>query len=139
MRSVLWPHCTSEHHITDLHLYFSEGGALATFVAADLEGRLCGFVEASLRPSAEGCTTKPVGYLEGIFVEPGFRRRGVGRLLVEEVRRWASAHGCTEFASDCRADNAASIHFHRRLGFAVAAELVHFRQAIASDANAGVG
>jgi len=148
MRSALWPHCTAERQVTEMHEYFSQGGCLVTFVAADIDGQLCGFIEASLRPSAEGCTTKPVGYIEGIFVQPSRRRRGVGRLLVAAVERWAIDHGCVEFASDCHSDNEASIHFHRQLGFDIARQLVHFRRALgdatengpseSSDAGAGV-
>jgi aminoglycoside 6'-N-acetyltransferase I len=132
MRSALWPHCKSERHVTEMHDYFSQGGSLATFVAADTDGRLCGFIEASLRPSAEGCTTKPVGYIEGIYVHPALRRRGIGRLLVTAVERWAASHSCVEFASDCHTDNEASIHFHRQLGFDIAKQLVHFRRPIAN-------
>lgn len=42
-----------------------------------------GFVEASLRPYAEGCDTRPVGYLEGGYVAPEWRGQGIGRALVE--------------------------------------------------------
>jgi aminoglycoside 6'-N-acetyltransferase I len=127
MRAALWPHCTSERHVTEMHEYFSCNGPMATFVAVDDGAELCGFAEVSLRPNAEGCTTASVGYLEGIYVRPDCRRRGVGRLLVEATRRWATSRGCVEFASDCHADNAMSIAFHRRLGFETASNLLHFR------------
>jgi len=42
-----------------------------------------GFVEVSLRPYAEGCDTRPVGYLEGGYVAPEWRGQGIGRALVE--------------------------------------------------------
>jgi aminoglycoside 6'-N-acetyltransferase I len=127
MRAALWPHCTSERHVTEMHEYFSSNGPMAIFVADDGGTELCGFAEVSLRPSAEGCTTKPVGYLEGIYVRPDCRGRGIGRLLVEATRRWAASRGCAEFASDCHADNEVSIAFHRRVGFEAASSLVHFR------------
>ena len=130
MRSKLWPDCTSERHITEIHEYFSQGGALATFVAEDTDGRLCGFIEGSLRPSAEGCSTRPVGYIEGIFVQPEFRRYGIGRLLVAAVEQWAASRGAAEFASDCRSDNEASLQFHQQLGFDITSQLIHFRRAI---------
>lgn len=126
MRSELWPHCANERHVTEMHEYFSQGGALVTFVAEDQDGRLCGL----LRPSAEGCTTRPVGYIEGIFVQPEFRRRGIGRLLVDAVERWAASHGAVEFASDCLGDNEDSIRLHQQLGFAITHRLAHFRRAI---------
>ena len=132
MRSALWPHCTSERHVSEMHTYFSGGGSLATFVATDSDGSLRGFIESSLRPCAEGCTTQPVGYIEGIFVQPAFRRRGIARRLVAAVERWAASNGCVEFASDCHADNEASIRLHENLGFDIARRLVHFRRAISN-------
>jgi aminoglycoside 6'-N-acetyltransferase I len=130
MRALLWPHCKPEQHVSEMHAYFSGRGALATFVAEDADGLLCGFIEASLRPSAEGCTTAPVAYVEGIFVQPALRRRGVGRRLVAAVENWARSHGCVEFASDCQIENLASIRFHERMGFAVAKRFMHFRRAL---------
>jgi aminoglycoside 6'-N-acetyltransferase I len=135
MRSALWPHCTSERHVSEMHTYFSGGGSRATFVAAAADGSLCGFIEASLRPCAEGCTTQPVGYIEGIYVQPTFRRRGIARSLVAAVERWAASRGCVEFASDCHHDNEASIRLHLNLGFAIAKRLVHFRRAISNAAG----
>src|SRR5262245_1440843 len=132
MRSVLWPHCSSERHIEEIRAYFSAGGELVTFVAVDTDNSLCGFVEASLRPSAEGCTTRPVGYVEGIFVQPAFRRRGIARKLIEAAERWAVSKGCSEFASDCYIDNEASIRLHQNLGFSVSRRLVHFRRTISN-------
>ncbi len=73
---------------------------LAVFVAADPSGCLCGFVEVSLRQSAEGCGTRPVGYIEGWFVDPDYRNQGVGRSLVVAAETWALERGCQEMASD---------------------------------------
>jgi aminoglycoside 6'-N-acetyltransferase I len=130
MRSALWPHCTSERHVSEMHAYFSGGGPLATFVAEETDGVLRGFIEASMRPCAEGCTTKPVAYIEGIYVAAAFRRRGIARRLVAAVERWAASRGCVEFASDCLHDNEASIRFHLSLGFDIAKQLIHFRSVI---------
>jgi aminoglycoside 6'-N-acetyltransferase I len=59
-----------------------------------------------------------VPYLEGWFVEPGFRGRGVGRALIAAVEQWAIAKGFTELASDAELSNTRSIELHARLGFA---------------------
>jgi aminoglycoside 6'-N-acetyltransferase I len=132
MRSALWPHCSFERHVTEMQAYFSTGGSLATFVAVDNDGSLHGFIEASLRPFAEGCTTQPVGYIEGIYVQPAFRHRGIARALVAAAEQWAVSIGCVEFASDCQIDNEDSIGFHQSIGFDIARQLVHFRRAISN-------
>jgi len=50
-------------------------------------------------------------------VESGYRRRGVGRALVEAAEQWAGARGFREIASDTQLENIASIAAHLRLGY----------------------
>ena len=54
-------------------------------------GEVVGYVAASLHPTlyANG----PVGWIEELMVHPAHRRRGVGRLLVSAVERWAHGRG----------------------------------------------
>ena len=80
-------------------------------------GRVVGFAEISRRNYAEGCETSPVGFLEGWYVVPAWRRRGVGRAVVQEAEAWARSLGCTEFASDALAENSVSAAAHLALGF----------------------
>jgi GNAT superfamily N-acetyltransferase len=102
--------------------------AAAAFVAVRPAGGLCGFVEASVRQMADGCTTHPIGYVEGWYVDPDVRRQGVGRVLVEAAEAWAVSRGCREMASDAHLDNAASVAAHRALGFNDEAATVRFRK-----------
>ena len=82
-------------------------------------GAPAGFAQAQLRRDyVEGSSTSPVGYLEGVYVEPDFRRRGFAQALLRACEAWARERGCAEFASDCELDNEASAAFHARMGFA---------------------
>jgi aminoglycoside 6'-N-acetyltransferase I len=101
----------------------------AAFVAEE-EGELVGLVEVSLRPYAEGCETSPVGYLEGLYVIPAFRKRGIARLLVQEAEAWARAQGCREMASDAELTNLLGQEVHRRLGYEETERLVCFRKTL---------
>src|SRR5690606_28928841 len=65
----------------------------------------------------KGCVGSPVGYIEGWYVLPAWRRQGVGAMLVEAAERWAAEQGCAEMASDIELDNAASLKAHMALGF----------------------
>lgn len=58
-----------------------------------------------------------MAYLEGWYVEPDVRRRGIGRALVRAAEDWGRTQGCTEFASDTEIENAASAAAHTALGF----------------------
>jgi aminoglycoside 6'-N-acetyltransferase I len=118
MRGELWPESKDEH--TRQIRQFFDGQLrepLAVLIAEAREGRPVGFAELSIRPYAEGCTTDHVGFLEGWYVVPDARGRGVGRALVSASEDWARSQGCSEFASDAEVDNDASIAAHLALGF----------------------
>ena len=67
--------------------------------------------------ASEGCESGRVGFLEGWYVIPEARRRGVGRQLLSAAEAWARSAGCVEFGSDAEADNEESAAAHRALGF----------------------
>src|SRR5207244_3391878 len=78
---------------------------LAVLLAEDGARGRVGLAELSIRPYAEGCQGDRVAYLEGWFVVPGARGRGVGRALIAAAEDWGRAQGCREFASDAEPDN----------------------------------
>lgn len=128
LRTALWPEWP-EDHPREIEEYFeAEPENVVCFVAEDAGGAVVGFAEAGLRPSAEGCSTSPVAYVEGIFVVPGSRRGGVGRALVRTCEAWGRSKGCTEIASDRALDNEASGAFHLAAGFDEVGQVVAYRK-----------
>ncbi len=92
---------------------------------------LVGFAQFQLRVDyVEGTSSSPVGYLEGVYVEPAFRHKGIARRLVEWGEAWSKDQGCREFASDCELKNTASIAFHAAIGFTEANRLVCFTKSL---------
>jgi aminoglycoside 6'-N-acetyltransferase I len=70
-------------------------------LAVTASGSAMGFVEASKRVDyVNGTSSSPVAFLEGLYVAPKSRRKGIARALVESVVKWASTEGCLELASD---------------------------------------
>jgi aminoglycoside 6'-N-acetyltransferase I len=128
MRRLLWPSTSLAEHEDEMGAYFMRGEGLLSWVAERSDKRLIGFLEASIREVAEDCKTRNVGYVEGWYVEPDFRRTGVGRLLVSHATQWARAHGCKEMGSDCELDNELSVKAHLGLGFEETSRLIHFRK-----------
>lgn len=103
---------------------------LVIFVAEVAE-RPVGFVEVGLRSHADGCDpARPCGFIEGWYVEPEHRGRGVGAALIRRAEDWSRAQGCVELASDTWLDNEASLRAHRALGFEVVDRCVNFRKAL---------
>ena len=101
------------------------------FVCSAPDGRVLGFSEVSLREDAEAIERSLIGYLEGWHVDPGHRRRGIGRGLVEAAESWARERGCRVLASDAAIDNERSHAAHAALGFVEASRDVQFRKTIA--------
>lgn len=138
MRNALWLDDSAAHHAAEVAAFFDTGTfggpqqwpPWTAFVAERHNGGLCGFIEASIRPFVDGCTSGPVGYVEGWYVDPDIRRQGIGRRLVEAAERWAAMHGCREMASDARLDNAVSHAAHAALAFEEIGRLVHFRKSL---------
>ena len=56
------------------------------------------------------------------WVHPDFRRRGVGRLLVDAAIAWARRSNVTEMVLDVALGPESAIDFYRRVGFEVVGE-----------------
>lgn len=86
-----------------------------------------GFAQCQLRHDyVEGTDSSPVGYLEGIFVEEGYRNKGYAKELLKQCEAWAKDMGCSEFASDCELTNTGSLAFHLKMGFEEANRVICF-------------
>ncbi len=86
-----------------------------------------GFVEASKRVDyVNGTSSSPVAFLEGLYVAPESRRKGVARALVDSVVEWASTWGCLELASDSLLNNTTAHAAHCALGFEETERVVYF-------------
>lgn len=127
LRQTLWPQILDSENERETEEMFSRRDRFAVFVYEEQNG-LIGFIEVNLRDYAEGCETTPVGYIEGWYVAPEFRLRGVGRQLIAAGEDWARSEGCTEMASDSELANVDSQHAHARLGYEEAERIVCFRK-----------
>jgi len=128
LRQALWPHDTREEHLVEMASFLASPRRYAQFVAYSA-GRPVGFAEAAVRSDyVNGTTSSPVAFLEGIYVLPEARRKGVAASLVLAVADWARSVGCLEFASDAALENQASHAVHCALGFAETERVVFFRK-----------
>lgn len=130
LRSALWPATPMDVHRREMADILSDEEFNAVFVSRDRSGRLTGFLEASLRLGAEGTHSSPVGYVEGWYVVPEKRRKGIGRALLGLAEVWAAARGCREMASDADMENEAGRAIHHVMGYEETARLAHFRKTL---------
>jgi aminoglycoside 6'-N-acetyltransferase I len=129
LRLRLWPEFPEQEHSRDM----VDAIARRHFVRVALtqSGSAVGFVEASKRVDyVNGTSSSPVAFLEGLYVEPAWRRKGVARELVASVAAWAAGEGCTELASDSPLENVAAHLAHRAMGFEETERVVYFRKSL---------
>jgi len=58
-----------------------------------------------------------VAHLYQVWVAPGHRGRGIGRMLIEAVIAWARESGLRVLLLDVTAGNSAAVELYRQLGF----------------------
>jgi aminoglycoside 6'-N-acetyltransferase I len=128
LRRLLWDETSEDDHRAEMVDIIEHPDSQLVAVADLGDGKLAGFLEASIRPHVEDCETENVGYLEGWFVDPEYRQNGIGGALVHYAEEWARMRGCTEMASDAEVTNTVSQEAHARLGYLETSRLVHLRK-----------
>lgn len=125
LAAQLWPSQTTEEFEEEFKALLADTNAAVFLCQA--QGTPMGFAQCQLRHDyVEGTETSPVGYLEGVFVEEGYRNQGYAGKLLAACEQWAKDKGCTEFASDCELENTQSLAFHLRCGFQEANQIICF-------------
>lgn len=131
LRHDLWPDASVAEHVREAAHLIAQADACCVLLAT-CKDEFVGVAEAALRRDyVNGCDTSPllpVAFLEGFFVRPSFRRRGIARLQCERIAAWARTQGAREFASGALVDNTASHAMHRALGFSGTQRVVFFRK-----------
>jgi len=134
LRGEFIPELNRQQQRDFLRAFAQDSPAFCAFVAYDDRARAAGFAEVSVRRDyVNGCRHRPVLYLEGIFVRPEFRGRGIARALCAAAEHWGREHRCREFASDVYTDDSNSLAAHAGLGFEETERVVYFRKSLFPD------
>ena len=134
LRAEFIPEVETAEQRAFLQAFARDSAAFRAFVARDAEAGLMGFAEVAVRTDfVNGCEHRPALFLEGIFVRPEHRGRGIARALCDAAARWGLEQGCREFASDVYIDDHDSLAAHRGLGFEETERVVYFRKPLAVD------
>ncbi len=88
----------------------------SVLLVAEASGRVVGIARGELRdnPLLEA---SPLGVIVELYVHPSYRRRGVGRMLVEELARRLKERGARALAAEFPYLNEIAVSFYRKLGF----------------------
>jgi len=129
LRDALWPGSLAAQE-TETRNYFANAAATPVVFVAEEDGQLVGFLELDFRRYAAGCSSSPVPFIEGWYVEPGVRQKGIGRALVAAAEARVRAEGHHEIASDTELENDGSIAAHKACGFLAIERVVCFRKSL---------
>jgi aminoglycoside 6'-N-acetyltransferase I len=137
LRSRLWPARPPDQQRREMADLLADPEFNAVFVAIDRDRAAHAFIEASLRMSAEGCRSHPIGYIEGWYIEPEWRAPGVAGALLARAEAWAASQGCREMAMAVRADEVEARAVQQALGYEEVASLAHYRKELRSVRRRG--
>jgi aminoglycoside 6'-N-acetyltransferase I len=109
LRAELWPDESVETHHKELN-EFLERGNFWGFVAELSDGTAAGFAEVAIRDYANGSVSRPVAFLEGIWIRQQFRRPRLGARLLQTVESFLVSRGFAELGADAFIDDRESRH-----------------------------
>jgi aminoglycoside 6'-N-acetyltransferase I len=131
MRLALWPDATADEHRAYMTNMLAQPERFLQLMVYDARRQPLGFIEGSIRSDyVNGTESSPVGFVEGVYVSPAARRKGLARQLYGAIADWARARGCRELASDALVDNEVSQRAHRALGFRETERVVYFTKVL---------
>jgi aminoglycoside 6'-N-acetyltransferase I len=126
-RLALWPDASADDHRGYMAISLAQPERFLQLMMYDQNYLPIGFIEGSIRGDyVNGTESSPVGFVEGVYVSPAWRRKGVARRLYEAIGDWARARGCRELASDALLENETSQRAHLALGFRETERVVYF-------------
>lgn len=130
LRTSLWPDCPAEENAREAQAYFA-GGDLKLVLLAFASKNAIGFAEISERNIVDGCDDGPAAYLEGWYVDPDHRHKGIGKALIAAASNWASEQGYNWLGSDVELHNTVSQTAHNALGFEETGRVITYRRSVA--------
>lgn len=120
---LLWP--GEDYSALEREMTRYQEDSTAELFVCEVDSQIVGFAHVQLRfDYVEGTESKPVGYLEGVYVKEAFRNKGIARKLVEVCEDWSRFMNVTEFASDVELHNEISARFHEQVGFKEANRII---------------
>lgn len=114
----------AEHQVESelrAHLTSGLGDRDHVVLLAALEGNEkapVGVIEASVRSPHSVFRSRRVLHIHSIYVEPGYRREGIGRTLLDAALEWGREAGCIEAELNVLVNNPAR-RLYVRTGFEV--------------------
>lgn len=131
LRLALWPEVSTALHEKEIDAMIFNPERFAAFLAYNSSDQMIGFLEVSTHELIdEGCDIKQIGYIEGWYVDPGYRRKGVGAELVSKAEQWVEKQGLKAIAVDTNLENDISQKAYQALGYQEVDRLILYKKAL---------
>lgn len=91
---------------------------------AEADRTVCGLLVAFENFST--FTIRPMINIHDLIVLPGYRRKGIGRQLLEAVIAIGRERGCSRITLEVRKDNLSAQHLYQSLGFGDPLPAMHY-------------
>jgi aminoglycoside 6'-N-acetyltransferase I len=131
---ALWPDCSFDEILEDCRNILGAENEIC-FLAKE-EDHYIGFIQLTMRTDyVEGADELPIAYIEGMYVQPAFQQKGIGKKLIALAEEWSLQKGCQQLASDAELSNTGSLAFHHKAGFVEANRVVCFIKNISAGGD----
>jgi GNAT superfamily N-acetyltransferase len=102
------------------------------FLVAAVDGRPVGWLHAAICEYVEAGTFVVIG---GLVVDSSYRRKGIGRKLIEQAEDWAKKQGCSIVRLWSSAVRIHSHRFYEHLGYTNIKTQYSFIKSLAEQGN----
>ncbi len=120
-RPDMFPNLTSKYTSKEVHERLSkeENGVFV----AEQDGKVIGYVFCDIIKEGNGLTL----YIDDLCVDPEVRRCGVGRMLIDKAREYASQKGCALLMLNVWEFNESAVEFYEKYGFTTRTRHMEFK------------
>lgn len=89
------------------------------FLVVEYDGRIAGYAMSRIlkKLNLRGFGVKKIGHIMSIAVHPNFRRRGIGKRLLERTVEILSENGAKELRLEVRVSNQPAVDMYHYAGF----------------------
>jgi len=126
MREEIYSALTDEYNEIEMEQIHASGAWYCYFLTNE-ENVVLGLVEISSRNIVDGCLSSPVAYLEGLYLKPPYRGKGVGKGAIRLIMEWCRDRGFSELATDTELANVKAQSFYNSVGFQETDRVVEYR------------
>ena len=98
--------------------YLKQMRSRKTLVLKAVSGKeIIGYAIAELKKKPPIFTQRDYAYLDSIFVSEAWRKKGVAKLLVREIEKWAKKRGANSLELKASSPNVTAITAYKKIGF----------------------